>query len=387
MNSLKRCCYILVNNWETKRESDCVVALVEDFAEFDGRKRSVNKERGRLQGWIQEFIDSQDYEDLRLFAIRHDHHNRLATLGIEHWSKRYTSYLLVPQYADSQNSPEQRQAARQLSHELKDKFKFELAMYTARSQSSVVTQATKHPAAEVVENPTGLGDQVLQLIKRLIVRRGQFSHTNLAHIFLKQTDGVDYETFKDALYNYLIFAVDARDPEDSFHQQLYARLRSLYPKYNDRAVSQGDALILRTCNRLFDLLTTEDGQQPSELFVLLLSQGNPLMLAIMLLKVVLICPSARTHLESRIAVLIRYYMQFPEADCQWVVNFFEIFNITFAIYADQDVQYNLVHYDEIIPNGSDRASKRKSYRIFSQHASNSDRELADGRVDPLEISP
>jgi len=358
-NALKRCCYILVNNWETNRESDAVVGLIEDFTAFAERQRSVNQERARVQGWLHGFFASPDCEDLRLFATRHDRHSKLSGLAPTHWSKRYTSYLLVPQYADSHNSPEQRQAARKLSKELKDKFKFDLAMYTARSQSSVAAKAP-------LRNPTGLGPEVVKLIKHLIVRRGQFSHANLAHIFLKQIQDIDYATFKDSLYNYLTFAVDARDPNDSLHRQLYKRLKTLYPQHDERCVREGNALILRTCNRVFDLLIVEESEQPSELFILLLSQGNPLMLAIMLLKLVLICPSSRTHLESRIAILIRYYMKFPEEECKWAVNFFEIFNITFAIYADQDVQYNLIRLNQ---NDDDEAANAEAYRIFSQHAS------------------
>lgn len=378
-NTLKRCCYILVNNWESNRQSEAVVDFLQDFEQQRDQKRSVNQERARLQGWVQDFLENQHFQDLRLFAARHDHRGRLAVLGTDHWSQRYTSYLLVPQYADGSNSPEQRQAARKLSKELKDQFKFDLAMYTARSESAIA--ATDPP-----RNPTGLGSNVVKLIKRLIVRRGQFSHVNLSHIFLKQIQDIDYETFKDALYNYLTFAVDARDPHDHFHRQLYERLRSLYPKYNQQQVQEGDGLILRTCNRVFEILTTEDSQKPAELFILLMSQGNPLMLAIMLLKLVLICPSARTHLESRIAVLIRYYMDFPEAECEWVVNFFEIFNITFAIYADQDVQYNLIRVSES-STAENGAAKLETYRIFSQRAGNLDSWLLDSETDSLEISP
>ena len=81
-------------------------------------------------------------------------------------------------------------------------------------------------------------------------------------------------------------------------------------------------------------MTTENHQQPSPLLSMLISQGHPLTVVIMLLKIVLICPSVREHLESCIADLIRYHEKYPE-ECNWMINFIEIFNVMFAIYVDK----------------------------------------------------
>ena len=68
-------------------------------------------------------------------------------------------------------------------------------------------------------------------------------------------------------------------------------------------------------------------------------------LVIVLLKLILICKNSRTYLEAKIAELIRYYESFSEDECWWIVNFLEIFNVTFAIYAE-NVQYNLIKMDQ-----------------------------------------
>jgi hypothetical protein len=96
----------------------------------------------------------------------------------------------------------------------------------------------------------------------------------------------------------------------------------------------------------------------------LLSQGNPLTLVIILLKIILISRNSRSHLELRIAELIRYYNNYPEAECYWVINFIEIFNITFAIYAE-NVEYNLIRMEqeELIVQPQYHLD---SYRVFSQ---------------------
>jgi hypothetical protein len=125
-----------------------------------------------------------------------------------------------------------------------------------------------------------------------------------------------------------------------------------------------EALLLRTSNRVIEYLTTEDQQEPSGLFVLLLSHGHPLTLVIVLLKIILICPSSRTHLENCIAKLIQYYVDSPEQECKWVVNFFEVFNITLAIHAD-NVQYNLIKM-EAKDSKDESEAPLETYRVFSQ---------------------
>ena len=350
-NTLKRACYILINNWDSARNYSAIQTLVELLSDPSISRKTVSPTLGRLRAWLRNFVNSKDYQEIKLFVQKFN-----ITTEVEepaHWSERYASYLLVPQYVNPENSVEQRAAARERSQQLKKQFKFNLAMYVARSQSAV-------PKDRPLPNPTALGDEVLRLIKRIVARRGTFSYANLANIFLKQTDGLPYQEFKQSLQKYLIFSTSSREHANSLNLKLSKKLNELYVEYEDQPVDK--ALVLRTCNRVIECLTTEDRQHPSELFILLLSQGNPLTLVITLLKLILICRNSRTHLESRIAMLISYYEQYAQEDCQFIVNFMEIFNITFAIYAE-NVEYNLVSM-----NGEASQSKTDaaSYRVFSQ---------------------
>jgi predicted nucleic acid binding AN1-type Zn finger protein len=351
-NTLKRSCYILVNNWDTSRNHSSIKELVDLFADLKINKKSLSSNINRLRTWLVNFVNSQDYYDLKLFLAKYGYSDK------EHWSHRYTSYLLVPQYTNFNNPIEQREAARSLSRKLKDQFKFDLAMYTARSQS--VQRSISN--SKVLNNPTGLGEEVLRFIKMIVAKRGTFSYENLAHIFLQQTKNINYKHFKHCLQNYLIFSVAHKDFVEVLSKKLSEKLELLYESYQEEVIE--DALLLRTCNRVIEYLTTEDQNEPSGLFILLLSQGNPLTLVIVLLKIILICPNARTHLENCIAKLIQYYVGYPEEDCQWVVNFFEVFNITFAIHAG-NVQYNLIKMEEREWDGKSELAQA-SYRVFSQ---------------------
>jgi hypothetical protein len=349
-NTLKRSCYILINNWEASRKRTSIKDLIELFNDPKIHEETISQNLNRIRYWLINFVKSKDYQELKLFASRFD------TEG--HWAHRYACYLLVPQYIDFRNPEEQREAAKALSKELKDKFKFDLAMYTAYTQSAT----TNH---RKLANPTGLGDDVLRLIKRILIKRGHFSYTNLANIFLKQTQNMNYKFYKKSLSNYLLFSVKNPRVVNLFNQKLSAKLETIYDEHDEDILNS--ALILRSCNRAIDFLTTENRQDPGELFVLLLSQGNPLTLVVVLLKIILISPNSRTHLESCVATLIDYYQTYPEAECQWIIYFLELFNITFAIYAE-NVEYNLVNMQDSNGNGSGNNGiwNSDTWRIFSQ---------------------
>ncbi len=349
-NTFKRCCYILVNNWEINRKYKYIQALVELIATY---KSSSIYQKYKLintsQTWLDNFINSQDFQELKLFAYKNE--NRVDG----HWVNRYTSYLLAAQAIDENNPAEQKQAAIKAYKQLKDKFKFELAMYIARSQSHTSSR-TRY------KNPSVLGDEVLRLIKAILVKKGVFSYSNIANIFIQQTQDQSFKNFQASLVKYLIFSVQQPTFVDTLQQQLSGKLAVWKPEYDDIIINK--ALLLRTCNRVIDLLTTENGALPSPLFVLLLSHGHPLTLVIVLLKIILISKYSHSHLESRIANLIRYYEQYSEAECQSFINFVEIFNITFAIYAE-NVEYNLIKIEDN-ENFYEVEFDPNAYHVFSQ---------------------
>ena len=249
------------------------------------------------------------------------------------------------------NPQEQREAARNLSSQLKSKFRFDLAMYTAKSQMESV--------ATTVDNPTVLGESAINLIKMLLLQPGRFGYENLANLLRKQCHQVNYWDFKRALLHYLTYALPNTSITYALKERLPNLVLTLYQRHDSDLLSE--ALILRTCKRVVDILTTEDGEHPSTLFSMFLAQGNPLLLVIILLKISLFCSHVQSHLELRIASLIRYYEAYSEEDCRWVINFFEVFRVTFAVYASGTL-YNLVQ----VSSENQATPSLSTYRIFSQ---------------------
>ncbi|MCU0567101.1 MAG: hypothetical protein MUF49_10950 [Oculatellaceae cyanobacterium Prado106] len=326
-NLLRRACYILINNWDMARCHSAIHRLIQAFDNPILQEESDAQLLGHLRGWLRNFIASQDFAELRLLTARYEDR------GNGHWSRRYTSYLLAPQYANPENPLEQRQVAQKLSQELKDKFKFDLAMYTARSESV-------HATPKLLANPTSLGDEVLRLIKKVVTKRGSYSYPSVAKLFLQQTANQSYQTFKKSLLQYLFFGVAPDDFAQELRQELSHKLTDLYSSQHDQPINE--AILLRTANRLVEYLTIDRTGEPSPLFLRLSSQKNPLVLVILLLKLTLICRNVKTQLEISVATLVQYYESYAEDECAWVIQFLELLNIVMTIYSE-NVEYNLVN--------------------------------------------
>jgi hypothetical protein len=169
--------------------------------------------------------------------------------------------------------------------------------------------------------------------------------------------------YKENIQKYLLFSsIDNPGFIKCIKHHLQQNLSQWKVDRNEEIIDK--ILILRICNRIIDILTTDNPQEPGLLFHLLMSQGNSLILVILLVKMVLISPYSRTHLEIRISQLISYYQNYPVDECQELIDFLEVFNITFAIYSG-NIEYSLINMKsntQIFHIQSDLGD----FRVFSQ---------------------
>ena len=200
------------------------------------------------------------------------------------------------------------------------------------------------------------------LIQKILKKRSRFSYASLARIFLNQNQDIGYKNFKKNILNYLFFSTDQPGLAETLKTHLASQLNSLYQEYDHQPWD--NHLLLRTCKRMIEYLTIMNPKNPSLLFVTLMSQGKSLTLAILLLKLVLLCPQSHSHLEYCLAQLIQYYQNQPEEECEWLINFLEVIQLTLTIYIE-DVQFNLVNMSEGNPNLRE-TNEDNFYRIFSQ---------------------
>lgn len=347
-NTFKRCCYIFINHWFSSRKYKAIKRLVRLLDEIEKLPPSLSQIISCLRSWIVNFIKSQEYQELKVFTAL----GRSEKFG---WSQRYASYLLAPQYLDPQNPPEQREISRQLAKKLKFKFNLELAMYTARYDSPALVNRRS-------SNSTHLNDRIIPLIKLALYRNITDSYTRYHHLFERDAEKMSVLDFKHSLSEYLTFSCSDRAALEILNTQLFPRFQKLNEDQNCEILSF--ELFLKLCRWLVDLLTTENGREPSSIFILFNVQSNPLTLVLILLKLVLLCKYTRPHLEVAIARLIHLYNNLSKEECQWFISFLEIFQIIFAIYTE-NVHYNLVKVQDADVGDRGRVNLQ-AYRVFSQ---------------------
>ncbi|AFZ32531.1 hypothetical protein Glo7428_4081 [Gloeocapsa sp. PCC 7428] len=315
-NTIKRCCFILLNNWKITKRTQYIQQLIAVLENIPDSQHSTLPAQSILRVWVKNFVSSASYAEVKAFADKCQH-------GKPHWNNSYKSHVLIAQSNDTRKPIEQREAAKYEASKLKYQFKFDLAMYMASAQS---------PKTEKHKNPTNLPDEVLRLIKLIVAKRDPASYTNTANLFIKQTKNINYYQFKERLEKFLLHSSNSSEIGNASSINLSKKLAALNANYNDKEIT--DALILRTCNKVIEYLTTENHHEPSPMFITLISQGTPLTLVMVLIKVLLICKGCRIHLETCIAELIRYYENFSETERSKMTTFLDIFNVMCAIYID-----------------------------------------------------
>lgn len=343
---IKRCCYILINNYLINRQQKFIKKLIQKIDDYPVQEQTfLSDQKCLLSIWVTNFIESEDYAELL----------QCTSLGSKNWSSRYQSYLLVNQYTNPRSSREQKEAARHLAQQLKDQYKFNLALYIARSESPVGRERTP-------PNPTQLGDEVVKLIKQTISTQRVFNYANQANLFLNNTRDFSYQSFKHCLPQYLMYNIGQQYPANIIKEKLEEKLDSLYPNHDEHLVTK--SLIIRTCNRLIEFLLIEQGKKPGFLFNLMLRQGHQLSLVILLLKLILISSSCRTYLDICIANLIQFYQEHEEERCQGFIHFIEVFNLVFTLFTE-NVQYFLVKVKNFEPSEKTE-EELETYRLFCQ---------------------
>ncbi|MBE9041705.1 pentapeptide repeat-containing protein [Oscillatoriales cyanobacterium LEGE 11467] len=345
-STFKRCCYILVNNWSSNRQYKPIQDLIKLLERASTSQETLSFSLNRLRNWLLNFVNSVEFQELQLFAS-------FGSDRKDSWSQRYTSYLLASQYLNAENPLEQREIARKLAQKLKLKFKFDLAMYVSRCDRDLHEN-------NLSSSITQIQVDVIHLIKTLVPKHLSSSFNYYAEIFNREIENISYQSFKKSLQNYLILGISNQNEVQVVRDKLFKKIDNLYVERESDRLNFD--LCLRTCKRTIEFITTETNESPSDVFILINTQGTSTTIVFLLLKIILICKHAQSHLDIRLAKLIRYYEKYPEDECQWFIKFLEIFKLVFAIYTD-NIQYNLV---KVKNDRREPHLNLEAYRLFPQ---------------------
>ncbi len=182
-----------------------------------------------------------------------------------------------------------------------------------------------------ISNPTWLSDFGLRTALKRFTGNvwGTQTHKELARRFLAQTQKATFGDFKQDLYAYLIAAIPAAYRMQKFNQRLLKRLENFMPENNAQLMNP--FLLTATCRNLFKFLTVENAKNLNHHTLIdLVSNLNPFFAAELFLRILLLCPQSRVHLDKRMALLFKHYANHSQHEVSWLIQVLEYLNLAYS---------------------------------------------------------
>lgn len=351
-----RCCYILVNRWQTQFESrEAITELVTLLGRMSATPATLGRSRSstRLRSLVQQFAQSSYYQRLRRFAeFINPHGGSAANKPLGTILKRYP-YLYQHCLVSQEDSKEHQSTILQAQQRAQDKFELDLSHYLAgvlkrpseiRQQLIVPAQQTQlilptsvrtgsliQPATALA-NPTLLQDSDLcGTLKHFVGKvNRQGTYQDMAtHFKIRNQSTQTYATFKSNFYQYLAASVDPKFGRSRFNSLLKRHFDDLFPDCNQRPMTE--FLMVRTCNRLLNFLIVESRKEPRHMiFMDLINNIGSTQTIGLLLKVVLLCKKIKPYLENRFALLFNHYESQRQGSVTWLVGCLEKLQLAFS---------------------------------------------------------
>jgi hypothetical protein len=331
-----------VNRWQTQPAHQPavpeLVSLLENLPSPPPGHYSIPN---NLRHLFKNFTLSDDYVRLqRLARIISGKYSEktAASLGtlINRYPYLYDYYLL------GDDSPrEQRQTVRRIKVKTESRFEVNLSRYvTYQVRLAQVAHSPKirEEAGRIiqpVENPTLLNDKELNRTLKYYLGTvaGNYTYKYLSQNFLANTVYTrTYKDFKNDLYDYLITSLDYG--KGQFHQKLDDILQNTLPHCDQQKPSE--FLMLRTSSQLLNYLVVESGQKPDHyIFMDMITNMGVTRTVGLLLKLILICPQAKPHLDKRFSILFNHYESYSRERVPWLVKSLENLQVAFSIHFGQ----------------------------------------------------
>jgi len=337
-----RCCHILVNRWQTQpAHQPAIPELVSLLENLPSPRPGHYSSPNNLGHLVKNFTLSDDYVRLqRLARIISGNYSEktAASLGtlISRYPYLYDYYLL-----GDESHREQRQTVRRIKVKTESRFEVNLSRYvTYQVRLAQVAHSPKirEEAGRIiqpVENPTLLNDKELNRTLKYYLGTvaGNYTYKALSQNFLANTVyRPTYKDFKNDLYDYLITSVDYG--KGQFNKKLYDVLQNTLPHCDQQKPSE--FLMLRTSSQLLNYLVVESGQKPDHyIFMDMITNMGVTRTVGLLLKLILICPKAKPHLDKRFSILFNHYESYSCERVPWLVKSLENLQVAFSIHFGQ----------------------------------------------------
>lgn len=380
LETINLCCWILINNWSIQRKEQEKYKLLQAFITRNFDVEVVFLQHPvtmRLNLWLKSFIEGEEFFFIQLYCSPQNQGsstNYSYYCQANHWARNYIHYLLI---TDSEEGihPELAKRNKKLVKRFRRKFSNNLASYVTFYKKSTYCECQQ-------ESPTVLGKLIMTVVKEILIQQKLSKDNPLAQKFKSNMKRISYQKFKECLLDYLFYKLkDQITPEkfinieevesspkitpgelsfiDKLRTNLASKLKSLYSNYNRQKLNSH--LFIDTCNWLIDYLTFQDGE-PANMFIKTMAHGFYRTLTIIFLRLADLCHYCHSHLEKRIADLIKY----SKSGGEWLIHFLDIFQVGFAMFFHNEIEENKKVLYEIIKlgQGQDGEQDLNSYRVF-----------------------
>lgn len=315
-------CYIFINTCFKRKKLNYLQNLA-DLLQFDLELSSGSLPLiRRFHHGMSHFKSSVQFSILQLFFTHH-------SPSSHHWSERYKSLKLLAIAHDPTVSEHQRHASEKMYQALKNRYKFQLAMYL-----------TKREKIES-DNPSLIHPTTLQILNKLIHKR-EHTYTQAAAQFLAKIDQFDFASFKEELSIYLLSSISGDRRLKWLPEKINQHLFNLYPQKNHLPIDEH--LKTKTVDALVrHLIHPKNLQDPNHPFTLLMIQQDCISLSILLLKLILIAPQSYTNLLLSLNLLLTFYSEKPQDEAPWLVSFLETFQVIFTLVRQEPKSAHSAH--------------------------------------------
>ena len=337
-----RCCHILVNRWQTQpAHQPAIPELVSLLENLPPARQGYHSTSNTLRHLLKNFTLSDDYVRLqRLARIISGKYSEKTAASLGTLINRYP-YLYDHCLLSDESPREQRRTVRRIKVKTERCFEVNLSHYVTyqvRLGQVAHTPKTSEEEGRIIQpvkNPTLLNDKELNRALKYYLGTvaGNYTYKELSQNFLANTVYTPtYKDFKNDLYDYLITSLDYG--KGQFNKKLDDVLQNTLPHCDQQKPSE--FLMLRTSSQLLNYLVVESGQKPDHyIFIDMITNMGVTRTVGLLLKLILICPQAKPHLDKRFAILFNHYESYSCERVPWLVKSLENLQVAFSIHFGQ----------------------------------------------------
>jgi hypothetical protein len=357
---LSNCCYLIIDCWSNQLKSlklsdelINVFNLVNQAKSYDRRKKQliqliVNYQKTELYLQLRAVVNiitieesGKSLSNKTISTGSISTNSTSSNIIINTYIRRYT-YLYEYFLSEVEHIPQLTKLIKTTQVTRRENFEIQLSkhiIYRVRLQQVARMGLLSKGAGKVitrVENPTLLSEKAFKVAMKQYISKidEQYTILQLAQRFVLQNNLRNcYQEYKQDLAQYLVGNLELKNTNYQFESKLRQKLNQIFSQSNSKQLNQN--LVLQTCRQLFSFIIVEisPNSQPNyQRFPELIGNLGTAQTVAILIKLILICPEAKSDLEKKMALITKHYQLHDIKQVPWLVKTLEHLLIAFSIY-------------------------------------------------------